>query len=72
MQSYETQDMAFASYLVLSSCTIAEVRRMGRRVVWSFTLETDKLSELEAKWPGSDAAKFFNTYQTLKSQIRNT
>jgi len=67
---FETQDMAFASYLVLCGCSIAAVKRAGRRVIWEFSVDPDKLSEIEAKWPGSESSSFFNTYQTLKGQLR--
>ena len=69
---FDTQDMAFASFLVMQGCVIAQVRRSGRRVIWAFAVPVDVLRKLEAEWPGSDAARFFNTYQTLKGQIRHT
>ena len=70
METFETQDMAFAAYLVHRGCQIAKVRRAGRRVLWSFQVEEGKLAELEAEWPSSDQSKYFNVYQTLKTQIR--
>ena len=67
---YETQDMAFAAYLVHRGCQIFKVRRAGRRVLWSFNVDEAKLAELEAEWPSSQESKYFNVYQTLKTQIR--
>jgi hypothetical protein len=68
--SYETQDMAFASYLVCQGCTISKVSRSGRRVMWSFQIPVDRLAALEAEWPSSLESKYFSLYQTLKTQIR--
>jgi len=67
---YETQDMAFAAYLVEKGCQISKVKRVGRRVVWSFSVPDDRLSTLEADWPSSAESRYFNVYQTLKTQIR--
>ena len=65
-----TQDMAFAAYLVRRGNKITNVIRQGRRVSWAFDISDSDLSEAEADWPSCQESKFFNTYQTLKNQIR--
>jgi len=65
-----TQDMAFASFLVGLGHPIKSVVRLGRRVSWEFDISPEDLNTAEARWPSSPESKFFNTYQTLKNQIR--
>jgi hypothetical protein len=67
---FETQDMAFASFLVSRGNPISSVRREGRRVLWSFTIAEEELDKAESAWPSTTECRFFNTYQTLKNQIR--
>jgi hypothetical protein len=67
---YPTQDIAFASFLVQHGVSIVQVARSGRRVSWVFNLSQEELEDYEAKWPLSESARFFTSYQTLKSQLR--
>lgn len=67
-----TPDMAFAAFLVHEGHSIKNVHRHGRRVSWEFDLTDREICSLESDWPSSEESKFFNVYQTLKSQIRNT
>jgi len=68
--TYECQDIAFASFLLLNGHTIHEVKRRGRRVIWVISIPEEDLAKLEADWPASDLSRFFTMYQTLKSQLR--
>jgi hypothetical protein len=67
---YETQDMSFAAYLVANGYRIASVKRSGRRVSWVFEISDSDLDSMESTWPSTPECRFFNTYQTLKNQIR--
>jgi hypothetical protein len=67
---FETQDMAFASYLVSRGHSIVSVKREGRRVFWLFNITPEELDQAESKWPSTEECRFFSTYQTLKNQIR--
>jgi len=67
---FETQDMAFASFLVSRGFPIVSVKREGRRVFWIFKITEEELDKAESTWPSTEECKFFNTYQTLKNQIR--
>jgi len=69
-EEYETQDMAFASFLVMNGASISQLGRKGRRVSWLFDLTPERIAELEAAWPSSEVARFHSTYQMLKSQLR--
>ena len=71
MQTYSISDIAFASYLVLLGYSIATVNRRGRKVIWQFNMSPDKMAEAEAMWPSSESAKFYSTYQTLKTHIKS-
>ena len=68
---FETQDMAFASYLVGRGHKLKSVTRSGRKVAWVFELSDEDLSKEESAWPSSEECRFFNVYQTLRNQTRN-
>lgn len=70
MREYTISDIAFASFLVLTGYTIETVSRRGRKVLWVFKMEEKDMSVAEAKWPSSESAKFYSTYQTLKTHIK--
>ena len=70
LKEYSISDIAFASYLVLTGHNIDEVNRRGRKVLWKFKMTEEDMSKAEAKWPSSDPAKFYSTYQTLKTHIK--
>ena len=70
MNSYSTTDISFASYLVLIGTEISAVTRRGRKVIWVFEITSEALSKAEAMWPSSESAKFYSTYQTLKTHIK--
>ena len=69
-KEYTISDIAFASYLVQQGHTIATVSRRGRKVMWVFSMTEESMSTVEAKWPSSESAKFYSTYQTLKTHIK--
>lgn len=66
----QTQDMAFAAFLVGKGFKITNVVRAGRRVSWVFDISTDDLNSAESEWPSCPESQFFNIYQVLKNQIR--
>lgn len=70
MKDYIITDIAFASFLVQQGHQIKEVGRKGRKVMWTFNMTEDAMSSEEAKWPSSESAKFYSTYQTLKTHIK--
>ena len=70
MNSYVISDIAFASYLVQQGQEISNIQRKGRKVYWVFEVDPDLMSSIEAKWPSSESAKFYSTYQTLKTHIK--
>lgn len=70
MKDYIITDIAFASFLVQQGYKIHEVGRKGRKVMWTFKMSETSMSAEEAKWPSSESAKFYNTYQTLKTHIK--
>lgn len=70
MNSYVISDIAFASYLVQQGQEISNIQRKGRKVYWVFEVDPDLMSTIEAKWPSSESAKFYSTYQTLKTHIK--
>ena len=70
MNTYTISDIAFASFLVQEGQQITTIQRKGRKVHWVFTIDSDVMSVLEAKWPSSESAKFYSTYQTLKTHIK--
>jgi len=70
MNEVTISDIAFASYLVLREYQILRVDRRGRKVFWVFNLDQQDLDTEEAKWPSSESAKFYSTYQTLKTHIK--
>lgn len=65
-----TNDMAFASYLLLKGYSVKAVHRKGRRVSWEFIIPEEDIPKLEAEWPSSESSKFFNFYQVLKAQLK--
>ena len=65
-----TNDMAFASYLLLKGYSVKMVHRKGRRVSWEFEVPSEDIPKLEAEWPSSESCKFFNYYQVLKGQLK--
>lgn len=69
-KEYTISDIAFASYLVLLGHDISAVNRRGRKVMWVFNIPEESMAEAEAKWPSSEPAKFYSTYQTLKTHIK--
>ena len=69
-RNYITSEISFAAYLLANGCTISEVVREGRKVRWRFVIDADRLSHLEASWPTSVDARFWNVYQTLKGQLQ--
>lgn len=70
MKNYITSEISFAAYLIANGCAISEVLRESRKVRWKFSIEADRLSQLEASWPTSVDAKYWNAYQTLKGQLQ--
>jgi len=70
MTEHNITDIAYASYLVSIGCPIEAVNRKGRKVVWQFKLSPEQVATAEAKWPSSESAKFYSTYQTLKTHIK--
>jgi hypothetical protein len=69
-KEHSISDIAFASYLVQQGHEISSVNRRGRKVMWVFTLTDDQIATAEAQWPSSAPAKFYSTYQTLKTHIK--
>jgi hypothetical protein len=69
-RNYITSEISFAAHLLSNGCIIEEVLREGRKVKWRFVIEADRLSQLEASWPSSGDARFWNAYQTLKGQLQ--
>jgi len=69
-KEYIISDIAFASFLVLQGHDIKLVNRKGRKVLWVFQILESEMAEAEAKWPSSESAKFYSTYQTLKTHIK--
>lgn len=65
-----TNDMAFASFLLLKGYGVKAVHRKGRRVSWEFEVPEDHIPKLEAEWPSSESSRFFNFYQVLKAQLK--
>ncbi len=70
MTEYTISDIAFASFLVLLGHQISTVKRRGRKVLWVFSMLESEMATVEAKWPSSESAKFYSTYQTLKTHIK--
>lgn len=68
--TYTISDIAFASFLVMNGKSISSISRKGRKVFWVFQIPENEMLDLEAKWPSSEAARFYNTYQTLKTHIK--
>jgi hypothetical protein len=69
-RNYITSEISFAAHLLANGCTIHEVLREGRKVRWRFVIDAEHLSHLEASWPSSGDARFWNAYQTLKGQLQ--
>ena len=69
-EKYSTADIAFASFMIMEGLEIQNVQRKGRKVIWHFKVSKEVLNTLEAKWPSSQSAKFYSTYQTLKTHIK--
>lgn len=69
--SFSISDIAFASFLVLQGFEISSVSRRGRKVLWVFSMSDKDMADAEAKWPSSESAKFYSTYQTLKTHIKS-
>lgn len=65
-----TNDMAFASFLLLKGYSVKAVHRKGRRVSWEFEISPEDISKMEAEWPSSESCRFFNFYQVLKAQLK--
>ena len=70
MKEVVISDIAFASFLVLLGHNIDSVNRRGRKVFWVFKVSEEEMSKAEAAWPSSEPAKFYSTYQTLKTHIK--
>lgn len=69
-RSYITSEISFAAHLLAHGCAITEVLREGRKVRWKFEIDLERLSHLEASWPSSSDARYWNAYQTLKGQLQ--
>ena len=69
-RSYVTSEISFAAHLLAHGCLITEVLREGRKVRWKFEIDAEHLSQLEASWPSSSDARYWNAYQTLKGQLQ--
>lgn len=70
-ESYDTSDIALASFLLCSGGRLVETKRdHPRRCVFSFTLPND---DLLVKWQGGkatvNALAFYNAYQRLKGEV---
>lgn len=70
MKDFSITDIAFASFLVSEGQKIHNIIRKGRKVAWEFHMNDETMTQLEAKWPSSESAKFYSTYQTLKTHIK--
>lgn len=70
MKDFSISDIAFASFLVSEGQKIQNILRKGRKVSWEFVINEEDMLRLEAKWPSSESAKFYSTYQTLKTHIK--
>lgn len=67
---FKCDNIAFSAYLLARGIPSTSHFQRGRKIVWVFVITQEQLSQAQADWPQSAECRFFNSYLTLKSHLR--
>lgn len=67
---FKCDNIAFAAFLLSQGVPSISHFQRGRKIVWVFNINQEALSQAQADWPQSAECRFFNSYLTLKSHLR--
>lgn len=69
---YQTDNIAFAAFLIHRRVDLVSVVRNGRRVWWKFDMSESDALLMHGKWISSDENSFFARYLSLRAEMRNS
>ena len=70
MTEFKCDNIAFSAYLLSRGFVSTSHFQRGRKVVWLFLVLPEVLAQAQTDWASSAECRFFNSYLTLKSHLR--
>ena len=67
---FKCDNIAFSAFLLSRGVPSISHFQRGRKIVWVFNINQADLAQAQADWPQSAECRFFNSYLTLKSHLR--